>query len=127
MAGNINLTDLAKPQEETEKEGLSGAKTGQPAINPYSYEHRISLDDNTLTKLGMGTNTTPKVGDTFMVHALATVHSVSSHQDESSKGTSGSRHVGLQFKKMGMKPTTVGGGSVADAVNEGIQQADEAP
>ena len=84
-SGNMKMSDMGQAFGESEKEGLSGKKLGQPAINPYQYQHRVSLDDKSLTKLGFGSKL-PKIGDQFMVHALGEVHSVTQH----SSATSGS-------------------------------------
>lgn len=115
MAG-LKLTDMAQAPEKREK--LSGPGVGGPAINPYSYEHRISLDDAALTKLGMST---PKVGDKMLMHAHGEITSVSSHQSNDSKKGKASRNVQFQIHKMGM--SSLGGkGGMADAVESGIKQ-----
>lgn len=82
--------------------------------DPYSYEHKVTLDDAALTKLGIDT---PKVGDVFDVVAHGHVTSVS--QDERQNGGK-SRTVSLQLKKMGAQKKASKGKSALDAVNEGI-------
>jgi hypothetical protein len=100
------------------KESLSPSSVGKFKPDPYSYEHKITLDDAALTKLGMDT---PKVGDVF--HVMAHGHVTSVSQDESQNGGK-SRHVSLQLKKMGTQKAPKGG-SALDAVNSGIKSAQE--
>ncbi len=113
MAG-LNLKNMARS-----KKSLDGEKIGTYKPNPYSYEHRVSLDNDALTKLGIDT---PKVGDVFDVMAHGHVTSVS--QDESENGKK-SRRVELQLKKMGASKQSKGK-SVLDAVNAGIAEGSNA-
>jgi len=111
MAG-LKLQDMKKGKKE-----LTGNHVGDYKPNPYSYEHRVTLDDSALTKLGVDT---PKVGDVFDVMAHGHVTSVS--QDEGENGRK-SRRVELQLKKMGAQKQAKKGKSMLDAVNEGIASA----
>lgn len=108
------------------KESLS--TPGKLSPDPYSYEHRISVDQDALTK--MGVVGTPKVGDVFHVMGEGHVHSVNSND---SLNGSPSLSVGIQMRKMGMKPKAKGtpapGGKTPKgalgAVNQGIKDAAE--
>ena len=110
MAG-LKLANMKMGKKE-----LDGNSIGKYKPNPYSYEHRISLDDDALTKLGMDT---PKVGDVFDVMAHGHVTSVS--QDERENGKK-SRRVELQLKRMGAKQQQ-GGKSMLDALSSGVASA----
>jgi hypothetical protein len=100
------------------KESLSPSNVGKISPDPYSYEHRISLDQDALAKLGM--TETPKVGDVFHVMGEGHVHSVNTDG-------SGSTQVGVQMRKLGMKPKQKGGGKggAFDAVSQGVKDAGE--
>lgn len=101
------------------KKALDGEKVGSYKPSPYSYEHRVTLDNDALTKLGMDT---PKVGDVFDVMAHGHVTSVS--QDERSNGEK-SRRVELQLKKMGAAKQAKGK-SMLDAVSDGVKAGSSA-
>lgn len=112
-AGNFKTVSLRKG-----KESLSPKTVGKITQQPYSYEHRITLDQDTLDKLGIDA---PHVGDTYHVLGHAEVHSVSQHASPGDKST----RVELQLKRMGMKPKPAGGkGGLLGAVNDGIKQAE---
>lgn len=115
MASGLKLKDMARGKKE-----LSGDHIGSYKPSPYSYEHRVTLNDDNLTKLGVDT---PKVGDVFDVMAHGHVTSVS--QDEGENGKK-SRRVELQLKKMGAQKQKAKGKSMLDAVNEGIAQGSKA-
>lgn len=112
MAGNFNMKSLRKG-----KLSLRPKSVGKITQEPYSYEHRITLDQDTLDKLGIET---PKVGDKYHVLGHGEVKSVSQHEGPGDKST----RVELQLKRMGMKPAAKKG-SLRDAVNAGIKQAEE--
>jgi hypothetical protein len=112
MASGLKLKDMARGKKE-----LTGSKIGEYKPSPYSYEHRVTLDDASLTKLGVNT---PKVGDVFDVMAHGHVTSVS--QDEGENGKK-SRRVELQLKKMAAQKQGKKGKSALDALNEGIENA----
>lgn len=97
------------------KESLSPSSVGRMKPDPFSYEHKVTLDDAALTKLGVGT---PKVGDVF--HVMAHGHVTSVSQDESQNGGK-SRRVSLQLQKMGMQKKG-SGGSALDAVSQGVAE-----
>lgn len=114
MAGNFKMVDMRRP-----KESLSPKSIGQIKPDPYSYEHKISLDQDALDKLCMEV---PNVGDKFHVLGHGEVTSVSSDHDTGGKKTT---RVGLQLKRLGMRPATGSTNSLFGAVNDGIKQADE--
>jgi hypothetical protein len=115
MAGaQFKMANLARS-----KESLKPKNVGKIAPEPYSYEHRITLDQDTLDKLGMDI---PKTGDKFHVMGHAEVKSVS--QNDHGNGDKNTR-VELQFKRLGMKPKKGDTNSVFDAVNKGISDASE--
>lgn len=107
------MANLKRP-----KESLSPKNVGKIGPDPYSYEHRITLDADTLGKLGIDV---PKVGDTFHVMGHGEVRSVS--QNDHGAGDKSTR-VELQMKRMGLKPKAKGAGGLLGAVNAGIKQAD---
>jgi hypothetical protein len=115
MAGpaNFKMANLART-----KESLKPKSTGKLSPDPYSYEHRITLDQAALDKLGIDT---PKVGDEYHVLGHGEVKSVS--QNDHGAGDKSTR-VELQFKRMGMKPKAKGSGGLLGAVNAGIKQAE---
>jgi hypothetical protein len=114
----VKMANMAKP-----KESLSPKNVGKLSPDPYSYEHRISLDQDALDK--MGVTETPKVGDVFHVLGQGHVHSVSSNNSVDGKP---SLSVGIQMRKMGMQKKGAGtpkaGGAFA-AVSKGVQDASE--
>jgi hypothetical protein len=119
----VKLASMAKP-----KESLSPKNPGKLSPDPYSYEHRISLDQDALDKLGV--TETPKVGDVFHVLGEGHVHSVSS---DSRLGGKPNLSVSLQMKKMGVqkkekamagKPGTPKASGAFAAVNAGIKEAE---
>ena len=103
------------------KESLQSSNIGKISPDPYSYEHRISLDQDALTK--MGVTETPKVGDVFHVVGEGHVHSVNSGQSLNGKSE---MNVGIQMRKMGVKKQEKG--TPADgafgAVSKGIKEAE---
>lgn len=114
MAGNFKMADLRRP-----KESLKPTSVGKVSPDPYSYDHRISLDQDALDKLGMDM---PKVGDQFHVMGHAEVRSVS--QNDHGAGDKSTR-VELQMKKMGLKPKTGSTNGLFDAVSKGVKDASE--
>lgn len=99
------------------KESLSPKSVGSIKPNPYAYEHKVTLNSEDMSKLGMSE---PKVGDVF--HVLAEGHVTSSSQDESENGKK-SHTVHVQLKKMAMKAHKGAGGSMLGAVDKGISDA----
>lgn len=114
MAG-LRLKDMARSKKE-----LTGDKVGSYKPSPYSYEHRVTLDADALSKLGIDT---PKVGDVFDVMAHGHVMSVSSNESENGKK---SHRVELQLKKMAAKAQKKGGKSMLDAVSDGVKAGSDA-
>ncbi len=111
----VKLANMAKP-----KESLSPKNVGKLSPDPYSYEHRISLDQDALDK--MGVTETPKVGDVFHVIGQGHVHSVS--QDNSLNGPP-RLNVGMQMRKMGMQKKTPAANGAFAAVSKGVKDAGE--
>ena len=122
---DVKMVDMKRS-----KASLSPKNVGKISPDPYSYDHRISLDQDAQDKLGIQN---PKVGDIFHVMGEAHVHSVSSH-DHADHG--GNSSVGLQFKKLHVRThegTVDDGGKTTgttkkgslDAVSKGIKEADE--
>lgn len=111
----VKLADMKRT-----KESLSPKNVGKMSPDPYSYEHRISLDQDALTK--MGVSGTPKVGDVFHIMGEGHVHSVNAHSSDGSNSLS----VGIQLKKLGAKPKSKGSskGGAFDAVSKGVKDAD---
>lgn len=106
----VKMADLKRT-----KESLAPGNTGKLSPSPYSSDHRIALDQDALTK--MGVQETPKVGDVFHVMGEGHVHSV--NVDPSG----GNLQVGMQMKQLGVKKKQ-GSGAMA-AVNKGISDASE--
>lgn len=103
------------------KIALAGKNPGKITQEPYSYEHRITLDQDTLGKLGIDT---PKVGDKYHVMGHAEVRSVSQNASPGEKST----RVELQMKRMGLKKGAGklgSAGGMLGAVNSGIADADK--
>lgn len=105
----FKMANMAKGKESLD------SKPGKITSSPYSYEHRITLDQNALDKLGI--EGVPNVGDKFHVMGHGEVVNVSSH---SSEDGSKSTRVELQMKKMGVRKK---GGGLSDAINSGIKDA----
>ena len=99
------------------KETLNPKSPGKEVPNPYAYEHRVTLNADDMSKLGMDE---PKVGDVF--HVLGQGHVTSVSQDESENGYK-SRRVELQMKKMAMQKKGGKGPSMLDAVSQGVNDA----
>jgi hypothetical protein len=120
----VKMVDMKRP-----KESLSPKNVGKISPDPYSYDHRISLDQDALDKLGVAG--TPKVGDVFHVLGQGHVHSVDM---QDSDGGGKSLRVGIQLRKLGVKPKAAGTPApkgatpkgALDAVSKGVSEADEA-
>lgn len=113
-ASPFKMADLARGKESL------GAKPGKIISSPYSFEHRISLDQNDQDKLGIGSaENPPQVGDKYHVLGHAEVTNVSQNQDSEGKK---SGRMELQFKKLGLRKKAPGNGALS-AVNQGIEDA----
>jgi hypothetical protein len=100
------------------KESVSpSGQIGKETPNPYSYEHRITLNGEDADKLGIGT---PKVGDVFDTAGLGHVVSVS--QQDSQNGKS-ERRIEIQMKRMAMKARQKKGKSALDTVSDAVDSA----
>lgn len=107
----VKLADMKRS-----KVSLKSSNVGKISPDPYSYEHRISLDQDALSK--MGVSKTPTVGDVFHVMGEGHIHSV--HTDGN-----GGFSVGMQLKKLGAKAKSKasGKGGAFDAVSKGVKDA----
>jgi len=115
MAGPIfKMADLKRP-----KESLSPKNVGSIKPDPYSYEHRITLNSDNLEKMGMDLSDL-KPGDKFHVLGHGEVTSVSQNHDTMGGKTGRAE---LQLKKMGLKKGSGKGGGLLGAVNKGISEA----
>lgn len=114
MAGSpFKMVSTARP-----KESLSPKSIGKVTQTPYSYEHRITLNNDMLDKLGMDI---PQVGDKYHVMGHGEVTNVSQNADEGGK----SGRVEIQLKRLGMRKkggSSLNGG-MKDALNSGISEA----
>lgn len=127
MAGNDNMfggtppkmVDLKRP-----KESLKPASIGKITPDPYSYDHRISLDSDAMDKLGM--SSMPNVGDEFHGHFKAKVQNVEQRAEAGTgpQGKSAHKRVTLQIHHMGIAQQASNKSSGAlGAVNRGIEDA----
>jgi hypothetical protein len=105
--GGIKLANMGR----TAKVSL-GKNVGKISPDPYSYEHRLNLDQDAMSKIGM--SKTPTVGDVFHVMGEGHVHSVNTDG-------AGNVSVGLQMRKLGVKKKSKGG--AVGAVEQGIKDA----
>lgn len=116
MAAPFKMADLARGKESL------GPKPGKITSPPYSYEHRITLDQNDQDKLGIGSaENPPQVGDKYHVLGHAEVTNVS--QNQNSEGAKTGR-MELQFKKLGLRKKAAGNGALG-AVEKGISEAND--
>lgn len=113
MAG-LNLKSMKQG-----KKALNGEHVGKYTPDPYSYAHRITLDGDALSKLGLDT---PKVGDVFDVGAHG--HVISVEESDRANGQK-SRRVELQLKKMAAQKQK-GSKSMFDAVSAGVAAGSQA-
>ncbi|MGH8259250.1 MAG: capsid staple protein [Steroidobacteraceae bacterium] len=112
----MKLTDLKRTKAD--QKAQSKGPSVQP--EPYPYGTRISLGEDELGKLGV--EELPKVGQKMHLRAHAVVHSTSSDE-----GAGGKRHrrLELQVQKMALeKRGAANAGSMQDAVDNGIDEAD---
>jgi len=100
------------------KESVASAPSvGKEVPNPYSYEHRITLNGEDADKLNIGT---PKVGDVFDVTGHGHVMSVNETESENGKKE---RRIELQLKKMAANARKKKGESALDAVSQAVDNA----
>lgn len=105
----VKLADMKRS-----KVSLSTKNVGKISPDPYSYEHRINLDQDALSK--MGVTKTPTVGDQFHIMGEGHVHSVNTDGN-------GGFSVGMQLRKLGAKKKSGGKGGALGAVGKGISEA----
>jgi hypothetical protein len=108
------LVDLkrTKADQKADKPTPAG-----PADDPYPYGLRVSLGEDELKKLGVDL---PKVGTKMHLRAHAVVHSAS--QDER-QGGKRNRRVELQIQRLALEKR--GAGSMEEAIDNGVDAADE--
>lgn len=110
----MKLTDLKITKaERKEREKGMNATCGPMGDGDYGYGLRITLNDHELKKLGI--DSLPKAGKEVRLEAQALVISVRSN---SSSDRGEDRAIELQLRKIGLD---IGGGSVEDAVRDGIK------
>lgn len=107
----VKMVDMKRP-----KESLKPQTIGKISPDPYSFEHRVSLDADAMDKLGM--DKLPQVGDEYHLFAKGKVHEVSSNESGSGK----SKRVGIQITHMHIRPHDTD--SAFEAVNRGVKDAD---
>lgn len=117
MAGApFKMVSMRRP-----KESLSVKKPGKITGDEYSYEHRITLNQDNLDKLGLDPSDLSP-GDKFHVMGHGEVTHVS--QDNDAEGGKSGR-VELQMKKLGLRQkgaANLNGGMKA-ALDSGISEA----
>lgn len=82
---------VSMKKTKAEKKKSSAMVLPSDGGDPYPYGLTLSLEDDSLTKLGL--DKLPGVGDEFMLHGKAKVESVSQNESNGSK----SRSVRLQI------------------------------
>lgn len=87
-----------------------------PMESPYPYSLRLMLDGETLEKLGI--KSLPKVGAKLQIQAVGAVCGVSSNEYEGESR----RNVDIQIQRLSIGK---GSASVEDAIEAGIEDADE--
>ena len=92
----------------------SAPSVAAPDTPDYPYGTRLSLNADSLDKLGL--KSMPKVGSKFMVHGMGVVTAVSSH--ESKNG--GDRSVEIQLQKMCCEPGEKG--DMEDEMRKGYRK-----
>jgi hypothetical protein len=97
------------------KESLKPGNVGQEKPDPYSYEHRITLNSEDMSKLGVSE---PHVGDVFHALGEAHVHTVEQQENQNGEKT---HTVGLQLKKLALRSKQGTGTSLLGAVNKGLE------
>lgn len=100
------------------KESLRPKSIGAEKPDPYAYEHRVTLNSEDMSKLGIDA---PSVGDEFHVMAHGKVVSTSANEHENGDKA---HRVELQLHKMGVKPAK-GGKSMLDAVSDGVKEGSD--
>lgn len=103
------LVNMAKTPDEVKKDladyPASVAGSAKPTGPMYPYGLCISLDDETLKKLGLDGDM-PGVGDIIQFNAIAKVTSVSENEREGTDGAKTQcRRVELQITDMGIPGT----------------------
>lgn len=92
------MVDMAKTPEEVKKEAPAALAEMPPKVPVYPWGLSLSLDDDTLKKLGLE-GEMPSVGEMIHLCAMAKVTSVSENETEDTKtgGKTTCRRVELQI------------------------------
>lgn len=114
---NMPLVDMARTPEEVKEEvaerSAAVAVTPSPSVPVYPYGLCISLDDETLEKLGLD-GPLPPVGATLVCLCECRVTSASASEREDMNGKKSScNRVELQITKMGCPPPDPGSQAIA--------------
>ncbi len=109
----MSLTDMKRSKKERKSEEAA-LSSDAPAI-PYGL--RISLDDESLKKLGF--KNLPAVGDRMVIAAIGTVDSVSEHDSTRRKN----RDVSIELDKLDVSPVPprkvkTAEGAVSEAIKD---------
>lgn len=112
------LIDLkrTKQDQKKEKEGYNKV-CGPDGGDDYAYGLRISLDSRELEKLGI--DTLPKAGARMTIEAVCEVIETSTN----SRDGKDEQRMSLQIQKLAISK---GGDSIEDAIDKGVEEADEA-
>lgn len=109
------LIDLKRTKKDREKEKEGYNTVCGPGSDDYSYGLRISLDNRDLEKLGIDL---PKTGAKVTIEAVCEVTETSSN----SRAGKDEQRVTLQIQKLALSK---GGESMEDAIDKGVEEADE--
>ncbi len=101
------------------KESESPSTIGKETPSPYAYEHKITLNGEDASKLGLGD---VNVGDVF--HVMGEGHVDTMDQSDAQNGKKATR-IGIQLKRMAMKAKQGKGKSMLDTVSDAVSQADD--
>jgi len=107
LEAEVKLTSMKLPAREPAQTIVAEA----PEQPRYPYGLSLSLDDETLSKLGMGL---PSVGKSFLLQARVKVTGAMEAEGESGK----MRNAQLQIEDMGLGPDEGEGSSAADKLYE---------
>lgn len=111
------LIDLKRTKQDVKKEKEGYNTVCGPGRDDYSYGLRIILDNRELEKLGI--DTLPKAGAKMTIEAVCEVIETSTN----SRDGKDEQRMTLQIQKLAL---TKGGGSMEDAIEKGVAEANEA-
>lgn len=99
----MKLVDIAYTAKERKEEAAEMMPGGKPKGPEYPYGLQLTLNEETLSKLGI--EELPRVGDELRVEAVAKVTSVSMRSDKSDEDE---RCVNLQITELAREPDGAG-------------------